>query len=183
MLTRPVPFDSSSHPEYPLERVCTYPSEPFQLTFARNARQHFVMREDVEVVASHGGLTIRAETEDAIDAALALLKDLYGPRLTIGPPTVLYHQGASLEQPWMGLRVRCGIHDLAAVNADLIDRAAMLISCRLDGNQWHIEARAPLALLLGYRADLDRMTAGAARHSMWLSHYAPLPPAPPDRAA
>src|SRR6188474_3076274 len=71
----------SSHPEYPLERVCSYLSEPFQLTFARNAQQYFSMREDVELIASHRGLTIRGETEDAIDAALVLLKDLYGPRI------------------------------------------------------------------------------------------------------
>lgn len=173
----------SSHPEYPLQRVCSYPSEPFQLTFARNAQQHFLMREDVEVVAAHGGLTIRAETEDAIDAALALLKDLYGPRLRIGPPTVLYHQGVALEQPWMGVRVRCGSADLDAVNADLIDRDATLVSCRLDGSHWHIEARAPLASLLGYRATLEHLTAGTAQHSMWLSHYAPLAPQPPGPLA
>jgi translation elongation factor EF-G len=169
----------SSHPEYPLERVCSYASEPFQLTFARNARQHFLTREDVAVVASHSGLTIRAETEAAIDAALALLKDLYGPRLHIGPPTVLYHQGVMLEQPWMGLRVRCPVEHLEAVNADLLDRDATILACRIDGTHVRVEARAPLASLLGYGASLEILTAGAARHSLWLSHYAPLVPEPP----
>jgi translation elongation factor EF-G len=173
----------SSHPEYPLERVCSYASEPFQLTFARNARQHFLTREDVQVVASHGGLTIRAETEAAIDAALALLKDLYGPRLRIGPPTVLYHQGLTLEQPWMGLRVRCPAEHFDAVNADLLDRDATILTCRIDGSLAHVEARSPLASLLGYGASLDASTAGSSQHSLWLSHYAPLVPSPPDGRA
>jgi hypothetical protein len=173
------PSRRSSHPEYPLERVCSHDSEPFQLTFARNARQHFLTREDVEVTASHGGLTIRAETEAAIEAALALLKDFYGPRLRIGPPTVLYHQGETLEQPWMGLRIQCPVGHLEAVNGDLLDRDATILTCRIVGIHAHVEARAPLASLLGYGASLEMLTAGAARHSLWLSHYAPLVPEPP----
>jgi hypothetical protein len=173
----------SSHPEYPLERVCSYFSEPFQLTFARNAQQHFLMREDVEVSASHGGLTIRGETEDAIDAALALLKDLYGPRLRIGPPTILYHQGAMLEQPWMGVRVRCTLGHLDAVNADLLDRDATMASCDIDGVHCVVRARAPLASLLGYRSSLHDLTGGSAQHTMWLSHYAPLVNPPPGGRA
>jgi hypothetical protein len=175
---------AASHPEYPLERVCSYVSEPFQLAFARNAQQHFLLREDVVVGASHGGLTIRGETEDAIESALALLKDLYGPRLRIGPPTVLYHQGVSLEQPWMGLRVSCAIGHLDAVNADLMDRDATIVSTDIDGIHCRLEARAPLASLLGYRSGLAALTAGSGQQSMWLSHYAPLVTPPPgDRAA
>lgn len=70
----------ASHPEYPLERLCSHHSEPFQFTFARHAQQHFLEREDVEVVASRHELSIRAETEDAIEAALVVLRDLYGPK-------------------------------------------------------------------------------------------------------
>jgi len=177
------PLVRTSHPEYPLERVCSYVSEPFQLTFARNAKQHFLMREDVDVSASHGGLTIRGETEDAIDSALTLLKDLYGPRLRIGPPTVVYHQGVVLEQPWMGLRMRCAIGHLDAVNADLLDRDATIDSTAIDGVQCRIQARAPLASLLGYRASLASLTTGTAEHAMWLSHYAPLVTPPPGPRA
>ena len=71
-------LEGESHPEVPLERLCSHLYEPFQLTFARNAQQHFAAREDVEVAASHQGLTIRGETEDSIDAATVILKDLYG---------------------------------------------------------------------------------------------------------
>lgn len=177
------PGKPASHPEYPLERVCSYPAEPFQLTFARHARQHFLVREDVEVVASHRGLTIRAETEDAIEAALGLLKDLYGPRLKMGPPTIRYHKGVSLEEPWMALRIRCKADCLEAVNADLIDRNATIVDCEIESAGCLIQARAPLARLLGYRSSLAKLTAGGGQHVMWLSHYAPVEDPPPDGLA
>jgi hypothetical protein len=174
------PGRGSSHPEYPLERVCSFVSEPFQLTFARNAQQHFLTREDVEVIASHRGLTIRGETEDAIDAALVLLKDLYGPRIRISAPTVLYHHGVTLEQPWMGLRVRCATSQIDAVNSDLLDRDATIVSCEVDGAHCHIQASAPLASLLGYRAALGKLAGASAQHAIWLSHYAPMGNLPPE---
>ena len=172
----------SSHPEFPLERVCSHLHEPFQLTFARNAQQHFLVREDVEVVASHQGLAIRAETEDAIEAAIVMIKDLYGRNLRIGPPTIRYHHGVSLEQPWMGLSIRCMPDHLGAINADLIQRNATIVSCDIEPGQCLIQARAPLAALLGYRSDLETLTAGSGRYAMWLSHYAPIESPPPAAA-
>jgi hypothetical protein len=141
------------------------------------------MREDVEVTASHRGLTIHGETEDAIDAALVLLKELYGPRVRIGPPTIRYHHGVSLEQPWMGLRVRCSRRHLDAVNADLFDRGATNVSRNDEGGESTVQACAPLAALLGYRPALEVITSGSAQHSMWLSHYAPVESPPPDGRA
>ena len=173
----------ASHPEFPLERLCSHLYEPFQLTFARNAQQHFLVREDVDVVASHQGLAIRAETEEAIEAAIVILKDLYGPNLRIGPPTICYHKGILLEQPWMGLSIRCTPEHLDAVNADLTDRKATIVCCDIEPAQCLVQARAPLAALLGYGSDLEKLTAGSARHAMWLSHYAPIESPPPDGQA
>ena len=175
--------ERASHPEYPLERLCSHNSEPFQLTFARHAQQHFLEREDVEVVASRQGLSIRAETEDAIEAALVVLKDLYGARIRIGPPTIRYHKGVSLEEPWMGMRVRCGADHLDAVNADLIGRSATNISCEVETGGCLIQACTPLANLVGYRSALGKLTAGTGEHVMWLSHYAPVDGTPPDGQA
>ena len=174
---------STRHPEFPLERLCSHKHEAFQLTFARNAQQHFLMREDVEVVASHYGLMIRGETEDAIDAATIVLRDLYGPSLRIGAPMVRYHDGTTFEQPWMGLSVRCAPEHYVDVKADLIARDASIVSSAVETAQCLIQARAPLAELLGYREDLDNLTAGSAKHSMWLSHDAPVESPPPDGQA
>jgi hypothetical protein len=171
---------SAKHPEFPLERVCTHRYEPFQLTFARHAQELFDERDDVELVASHQGLTIRAETEDAIDATLAVLDDFYGPQIRIGPPTIRYHNGVTLEQPWMGLRVKCPAEQLEAVKTDLIVRDATLVSSETHLANCTIQACAPLAYLIGYRAALDKLTAGAGQHVMWLSHYAPVDCLPPD---
>jgi hypothetical protein len=176
-------LEGESHPEFPLERLCSHLYEPFQLTFARNAQQHFVAREDVEVGASHKGLAIRGETEDSIDAATVILKDLYGSDLRIGPPTIRYHLGRSLEQPWMGLRIRCKPEHLDDVNADLIDREATIVGCDVESAQSVIQARAPLASLLGYRLSLEMISSGTAQHAMWLSHYAPIENTPPDGEA
>jgi hypothetical protein len=171
------------HREYPLERVCSYPAEHFQLTFARNARYHLVMREDVEVIASRQGLTIRAENEEALAAAVRELQALYGPHIHLGPLTIRYHKAAALEQPWMGIHVRCAVDYLDAVNADLIARGATIVSCEIEGAKALVEASAPLSTLLGYRTDLERLTEGSGHHAMWLSHYAPVSHLPPDGEA
>jgi hypothetical protein len=170
---------SAKHPEYPLERVCTHRYEPFQLTFARHAQQLFDERDDVELVASHQGLTVRAETEDAIDTTLEVLNDFYGSQISIGPPTIRYHNGVTLEQPWMGMRIRCEAEHLEAIKIDLIVRDAMIVSCETHLGKCVIQACAPLAYLIGYRPALEKLTSGSAQCVMWLSHYAPVENLPP----
>jgi hypothetical protein len=172
------------HPEYPLERLCVHAYEPFQLTFARHARQLVHECEEVELVVSHQGLTIRGETEEDIEGALESLKEFYGPQIRVSPPAVRYHHGVTLEQPWMGLRVRCASEQLEAVKIDLIVRDATLVSSEIQSHVGVIQACAPLCYLIGYRAALARLTGGSGEHLMWLSHYAPVqgPPSGGDAA-
>jgi translation elongation factor EF-G len=96
---------------------------------------------------------------------------------------VRYHDGASFEQPWMGVSVKCLPEYRNAVEADLMKREAMIVSGETDKTQVLLQARAPLANLLGYRAALDVLTDNSARHSMWLSHYAPMETPPPGGKA
>jgi hypothetical protein len=56
------------HPQYPLERLCTHRSESSPMRLALRAQQLLLERNDVDLVASHRGLTIRAETEEVISA-------------------------------------------------------------------------------------------------------------------
>jgi hypothetical protein len=170
----------ANHPEYPLERTCTHLYEPFQLTFARHAQQLFHQHEDVELLPSHQGLTIRAETEEAIAAALRVLKDFYGPQISVSPPTIRYHKGTVLEQPWMGLRVRCATDQLEPVKVDLIVRDATIVTSEIQSQVGVIQACAPLVYLIGYGSALAKLTSGAGQHVMWLSHYAPVENLPPD---
>jgi len=173
----------TNRPEYPLERLCTHRYEPFQLTFARHAQQLFRQHDDVELVASHQGLAIRAETEDAIDAALEVLKEFYGPQIHIGPPTIRYYKGTTLEQPWMGLRVKCTPEHFEAIKAALMARNATMVASEIHPMGGMIQACAPLAQLMGYKSELAKLTSGSAEHVMWLSHYAPMEHLPPDGGA
>jgi hypothetical protein len=171
---------SARHPEYPIERLCTHLYEPFQLTFARHAQQLFDEHSDVELVASHMGLTIRAETESAIGASLDVLTDFYGPQIRIGPPTIRYHNGVTLEQPWMGMRIQCAADQLEPVKTDLIIRGATIESSQVHPGKCVVQACAPLAYLMGYSSALEQLTSGSAQCVMWLSHYAPVENLPPD---
>jgi hypothetical protein len=172
--------EHAHHPEYPLERLCTHLYEPFQLTFARHAQQLLDEREDVELLASHQGLAIRAETEESIEAALEVLEDFFGTQIRVSPPTIRFHKGAMLEQPWMGLRVRCATDQLETVKVDLIVRDATLFTSGIQSGVGVIQACAPLAYLIGYGSALAKLTSGAGQHVMWLSHYAPVEGLPPD---
>lgn len=174
------PHERATHPEHPLEQLCVHCSEPFQLKFARHAQRLFDESADLELVASHHGLTIRGENEESIAAALRVLRNFYGRQIRTEPLRVRYHQGATLEQPWMVLRVRCPADRVEAVKADLTLRGATILSSVLHRDMGGIQACGPLACLLGYGSALAEMTAGAGQCVMRLSHYAPVGRVPPD---
>jgi hypothetical protein len=171
------------HPQYPLERLCTHRSESSQMRFALRAQQLLLERNDVDLVASHRGLTIRAETEEVISASLEVLNDFYRSKMTVGPPTIRYHNGLTLEQPWMGLRIRCAAEHLETIQADLISRDARSVACERGSAIAVIQVCAPLAHLIGYGSILEQMTSGSAKHVMWLDHYAPVDNRCPDGSA
>lgn len=166
-------------PEYPLERVCSHRYEPFQLKFARHAQQVLQQAKDVQLEATHAGLVLCAETEAALEDSVGVLRDFYGSQVSIGPATVRYHRGVTLEQPYMAVRVRCRACDFEAVKADLVAREGAVVDSELTRSFGVIRVIAPLARLLGYSECLARLTAGTGREVMWLSHYAPLDNPPP----
>ena len=79
----------------------------------------------------------------------------------------------------MGLRVRYATQHLDRVKADLAMRSASIASSEVDGRVAVLNARAPLAVLIGYGAALAKLTDGSAKHVLWLSHYAPVDERPP----
>lgn len=166
-------------PEYPLERVCSHLYEPFQLKFARHAQQIVQEAKDVQLEATHAGLVLRAETEDVLEGPVGMLRDFYGSQVSMGPPTVRYHRGVTLEQPYMGVRVRCRACDFEAVKADLLAREGAIVDSELTRSFGVVRVIAPLVRLMGYSARLAQLTAGTAHEVMWLSHYAPVETPPP----
>jgi hypothetical protein len=171
------------HPEYPLERLCSHLYEPFQLTFARHAEQLLPQEDEVEVEATHRGLVLRGETEAALEHAVEMLRDYFGEQIRIGPAVVRYHNGSTLEEPHMGLRVRCSPEHFEAIKADLIARDALIVAAEIHPACGEVRATAPLAKLMGYARSLDKLASGTAHQVMWLSHYAPTQAPPPDDTA
>jgi hypothetical protein len=165
-----------AHPEYPLERTCVHLYEPFQLKFARHAEQILSVSCELEYDCGHHGLTIRGEIESELELAATILGNFYGSQVQVGPLRVRYHQGAVVEEPFMGVRVRC-VHDrMEAVKSDLMARDGAIVSSELMRGVAFIRAVAPLRNLIGYGQALRLLAGEEARQLMWLSHYAPCAP-------
>lgn len=175
--------EHATHPEYPLERLCSHLYEPFQLTFARHAEQVLREADEVEAEATHRGLLLRGETEAAFEHSIELLRNNFGNQIHVGPAAVRYHNGTTVEEPHMGLRVKCSPEHVEGVSADLNARNALVVALEVGPTCAVIRAVAPLAKLLGYGARLAELTSGAARQVTWLSHYAPMETSPPGDTA
>src|SRR6185312_6528445 len=165
--------EDAMHPEYPLERTCYHLYEPHQLTFARHARAILAADDEIEVEATHQGLILRGETEAALERHVETLLEYFGPQVCIGPTKVRYHHGQTLEEPHMGLRVRCSPECFEPVKTDLLSRGASIVSSQVSATSAVVQASAPLTQLIGYGWQLAKLTAGTAQEVMWLSHYAP----------
>jgi regulator of nucleoside diphosphate kinase len=172
------------HPEYPLERLCSLLYEPFQLTFAQHAEQVLREEDQVQVEATHRGLVLRGETEAAFEHSVRMLRNYYGNQIDVGPAAVRYHNGTTVEEPLMGLRVNCSREHFEAVRADLSLRNAVVVASDIGPARAVIRAVVPLEKLLGYATRLAQLTSGTAHEVMWLSHYASMnTPSPDDTAA
>ena len=92
---------------FPIQCECSYSRDRFNLAFARKAMEFLRPGKELVLEPSPRGLTLLAETEMALERPIAVLKDVYGDEVRVGPPTVRYHEGAQVEEPYMGLRIRC----------------------------------------------------------------------------
>jgi elongation factor G-like protein len=170
-------------PQHPLERLCRLNAEGPQLTFAQRALWLMPQRSDCGFEASCEGLLMRGETELSLERPIALLQEVYGEQLAIGPLTIRYHRGALVEEPHMGVRVLCAARDFQAVRNDLVERGAKILDEEVTQIVGVVRATAPLAKLLGFPRRLLTLTAGGARELMWLSHYQPCDPQPLEAEA
>ena len=161
--------------KFPLEQICSHSDQPFQLAFARSAKDIVRDREDCYLQATGSGLLILGETEEAVSHPVTLLKQTFGDRLRLGKLTVRYRKRALVEEPHMGLRISCPLRYAHAVRSNLDARGAVRISTADERSFAVIKASAPLVSLLGYSDFLTRLTEGTGRVVMWLSHYAPAP--------
>jgi len=171
--------DQETNLRYPLEQLCFHRSEPFQLAFAREAIEILPLRPDRCFEARGRGLLLLAETESALESSTAILKDAYGEQVCVKEPTIRYQCGAVTEEPHMGVRVLTPAAHFDAVREDLLRRGATLLDAEVMLPVGVVRVTAPLVRLLGYSCELARLTSGAGREVMWLSHYAPVESPPP----
>lgn len=168
------------HREFAIECKCSHRGERFQLAFARAAMEIVPKDETTAFEPSGHGLTLLAETELSLERPLARLRAVYGDELHVESPHVRYKKGERLEEPYMGLRVLCGPQHFDGIRRDLMMRNAKVLDSELNGRFGVIRAEAPLASLVGYPARIDTLTHGRGQLAMWLSHFAPVEPDPPN---
>ncbi len=164
---------------FPIECECSYSIDRFNLSFAHKAMEVLRPGKEIAFEPSRRGLTMLAETELALERPIALLRDVYGNEVRVGPPKVRYHQGTHLEEPHMGLRIRCEPRHFEWLRDDLLRRNARLIDAEQNQLYSVLRATAPLTELVGYPAHVRDATEGKAQLVMWLSHYEPVKGVPP----
>lgn len=168
---------------FPIQCECSYSKQRFNLMFARKAMEVVRPGKELMLEPSPRGLTLLAETEMALEPPLATLRDVYGSEVRIGTPSVRYHHGVRVEEPYMSLRIRCERRHFEALRSDLQARGASLQDQELNHLCGVLRATAPLTSLIGYPAHVRTTTDGSSQLVMWLSHYAPIEGPPPGGQA
>lgn len=168
---------------FPIQCECSYSKDRFNLAFARKAIE--VLRPDKELALepSRRGLTLLGETEMAFERPLSVLREVYGDDVRVSPLTVRYHQGERLEEPHMGLRIRCAPKHYETLRRDLIERDAVLKDAEVNRLCAVLRASAPLTALVGYPTHVKDITQATSQLVMWLSHYEPIEEPPGGSAA
>ena len=168
--------------DYAIECRCSHRGERFQLAFARAAAELLPKNDDVAFETTRTGLTVLAETELSLERPLERLRSVYGEDVRIAEPQVRYRQGERTEEPYMGVRILSSPQHFEQLRRDLHLRGAEILDSELNDRFGVLRASAALAVLVGYPAQVRRVSNGRAQLTMWLSHYAPMTP-PPGSAA
>lgn len=164
--------------DFPLQCQCSHRSERFQLAFARKAAQIVPQDRELSLQPTAQGLKLLAETELALQRPIQVLREVYGDDVHIEPPSVRYQQGEPVREPYMGLRVLCSPEHFQPLHRDLLARDAHIIDSEVNSRFGVVRATAPLVRLVGYPSRVSELTEGRGKLVMWLSHYAPIQPAP-----
>jgi len=172
------------HSEFPVERLVQLASSPFQIGFARQAMRVLYPSGLIAFEATHDGLLMQAQNEDALAKPVTLLLELYHDDLVLLPPRVRYLSlGNRPYEPIMLLRVRTPPRHRDAVRDDLASREATLVEEFARPSVCVLRAKAPLRNLLGYSKTLSKLSDGTALHWIWLDRYVPMGDPPGGQAA
>lgn len=166
--------------QYPLEVVARRRGAGSQLDFARAARLALSGNDEVMPEAMARGLVLFAAHEDALDAPVRALEEIYGGELEIRGPRVRLIPGKPPQEPIMHVRVATRRATTWEVLQELRARRARILEECVRDRLVVIRAEAPLSLLVGLSAVLGILTDGEAKCAMRLVRYAPLHDDPRD---
>lgn len=171
------------HLDLPLEQLAKRRGATFQFAFATEAKELMPESADFALSASHKGLHVLAENEDALARPVEVLREVYGPSLELAPPRVRLIEGVQIKEPIMHVRISMCADSRELVKSALRRRGAALSEEYVRSTYCVLRYEARLADLLGFPAELFRLTAGTAKHWIVLSHYAIVIGDPGGRAA
>ena len=156
----------------PIEQVVRRTDTRFQLGFATEARERLHESREFALQSSKNGLVVLGRNEEALEPPVRMLRDLYGDRLDVDRPRVRLIGGVQVKEPIMHVRISLQARFLDAVGRAMLGRGALPAEEYARGQHCVLRYEAPLVDLLGLADELERITAGTARHWTALSHYA-----------
>ncbi|HXV12545.1 MAG TPA: hypothetical protein VD839_17220 [Burkholderiales bacterium] len=171
------------HLEMPLEQLAKRRGAAFQFAFATEAKELMPDAADFTVAASHKGLHLFGQNEDALARPVQVLREVYGASLELAPPRVRLIEGVQLKEPIMHVRISMYADFRETVKSALRRRGATPLEEHARATYCILRCEAPLAGLLGFPEELRRLTIGTAKHWIALSHYAIMTRDPGGRAA
>jgi hypothetical protein len=169
--------------DMPIEQLIRRADTRFQFGFANEARDLVPPRDEFMLSPTRHGLRVLARNEDSLQRPVAVLREVYGPRLEVHPPEVRLIGGARVQEPIMHVRISLNTRHLDVVKAALEKRGATPAEEYVRSSYAVLRYEAPLADLLGLPGELARLTEDAAKHWIVLSHYAVVDRDPGGKAA
>lgn len=158
---------------YVVEQALTCASEKFQLKFAVDAARLLQGLRGILAEPTGKGLMVLGSCEAALDVAVLVLRACYGERLRASPRRVCYMRLPMME-PVMDVFVRAPETYADSIRRTLEARRATVRCTSAENRSWLLRAQAPMAELLGYAQELDRLSDGRADHWITFNRWQPI---------
>ena len=169
--------------DYPIEQLARSAKSRFQMGFARMTMHLLPEFDDAVIEASAQGLKILGANEVALALPGEMIRRIHDDEVELGEPRVRLLFDATVREPVMWVRASVPHKYAEPTIQDLVARGAEIEEVDWLLSHPVVRAKAPLRLLLGYPQALATVSQNTAELQMWLSHYAPAPPAPDGDAA
>jgi len=169
--------------DYPIEQLARSAKSRFQMGFARMTMHLLPEFEDIVLEPSAQGLKILGANEIALAMPGEIIRQIHADEVELREPRVRLLYDTSVREPVMWVRTSVPHKYAEPAIQDLVARAAEIEEVEWVLSHPVVRAKAPLRLLLGYPQALATLSQNTAELRMWLSHYAPVPPAPGGHAA